>query len=245
MKRILALVLSLLLLCSCAAAPKAGRVSEEKLAKLREQYPYRVVNYTLYVPEGADYHPLGDYDLSQLFYQYFHPIKRECGVAAVEIQSEPYYKTVHKDYPGKFKDLDDFMKQYPDLDERTANLIFDEGSLYVDALATEVICGNSALPAGEHFDLAITGSAMAFEPENILAHYAKGTRLVCFLASKQGAGVHAVNAHATALEFSWYLTKDDVVLSSTQDPGPEAVSGLYFESFKQEVQAIWEKYNKE
>ena len=245
MKRILALILALLLLCSCAAAPKTGRVSEEKLAKLREQYPYRDVDYTLYVPKGAYFQHPGEYDLSFRFYQYIYLYEREFTVAAVEIQSEPYYKTVHKDYPGKFKDLDDFMQQYPDLNESTAKLIFDEGSLYVDALATEVICGNSALPAGELFDLAITGAAMDFEPENTLALYAKGSRLVCFLTPRPGAGIHTTNAHTTALEATWYLTKDDVVLSSTQGPGPEAVSGLYLESFKQEVQAIWEKYNKE
>jgi len=250
MKRILALILALLLLCSCAQAPKTGKMSEKNLENLREKYPYLDVHPLRHletIPEEADYHyPDGYWDLSELFNDAISYDELFL-VAAIEIQSEPYYKTIHKDYPGTFKDLDDFMQQYPDLSLSTATLIFEQGSMYVDALITEVLCGNSSLKVGETFDLTNSYWFWGQNFEDIMSLYAKGNRLVCYLVqpASVSAGIHANNAHWTSEYFTWYLTKDDVVLSIHQGPGPDSFSGLYLESFKQEVQAIWEKYNKE
>lgn len=231
MRRLGCFLLALLFLCSCAAAPKTGRVSEEELAKLREEYPYFDGIHSSLSPD------LSPFEKPETMYRFVSPTA-DWSMVVFEITGDLYYTSPNHLYPGRFKDLDDFMRQYPELDEKTAASIFRGNGLvtnrHIDATVTEVWSDNFGLQVGDTFSLSLS----LLQPNDIPDLYIDGRRFAALLTPHPLASVHAQNPHLTHKYLTWHITKDDVVLSATSEPGPDSFSGLYLESFKQEVLAI-------
>ena len=231
MKRTAVFLLALLFLCSCAAAPKTGRVSEEELAKLREAYPYYDGIHSLISVS------MGQYQSTETLFDFFssqeHPYPYV--LAEIRVISEPYYTTTHKDYPGRYKDFDDFKQRHPDLDEKMAYSIFADHEQQVDAKLMGVLWGSSELKKGTTFSLVVPD----LQPPDTVDLFQKDGRFICVLVTRSDYfGPHSVLPHITTKYLTWHITKDDVILSATSEPGPDSFSGLYLESFKQEVLAI-------
>lgn len=233
MKRILALILALLLLCSCAVAPKTGRVSEEELATLREAYPYYDGIHSAI--DGS----MAEYQKPETIFDFF--LAREYGqdpfiLAEICVVSEPYYTISWNNYTGQFKDLDAFRQQYSDLDEKSASAIFAYGEQQVNARLTDILWGSNELTENVAFSLMLPKT----QPPDTVKVFQKGGRLICILVPAKFplAGSFPVLPHFSSKYLTWHITENDVILSATSEPGPDSFSGLYLESFKQEVLAI-------
>jgi len=171
----------------------------------------------------------------------------------VEIKSAPYY-TADWHFPHllpekyqknglrkPFQNLEDLMSIYPELDEDIAyGIAHGSNFCYLDAEVSQVIWGNCGLKKGSNFRL-IFGS---FRAPDVPEAYLTGNRVLCFLSAYETDNVPLRKTYMTDKTVSWHLTEEDVVLSVSSNYGADFFSGLYLESFKQEVLAILEENNK-
>lgn len=253
MRKLGCILLALLFLCSCATAPKTGRVSEEELAKLREAYPYydALNPMALYSAEA-----LARNEDPYAMLPHWKEI-RSCALVEIEITSEPYYtlywsgppEMIPEEYQSRrfwkpFRDFEDFMSQHPELDEEIARMLTVHTSCYLDATVSQIIWGNCGLRKGSNFKLLL-GTFM--EPDTLDA-FTRSGKMVCVLSSYDAASdflyLPLKKVYQTTKAFSWHLTEEDVVLSVSSNYGADSFSGLYLESFKQEVLAVLEENNK-
>ena len=99
-----------------------------------------------------------------------------------------------------------------------------------EAKIEEVLWTRGSVKTGDGVKLSLgskfTSYGMEFEKV-----YAEGERLVCILFERPDAyGEESVFAAGKA--YTFYLTKQDVLLSVSSAPGPDSVSGMYLHAFK-------------
>ena len=205
-------------------------MSEEELAKLREEFPYRdALHGTLYSP--LDVYQTPETTLS------FLSSRSAFGafLAEVHVTSDPFYHIGYKKYPGRYESVEDFIAQHPELEEDLAQKIFWAGFQHqVDAEITGILWGDAEVSVGTAISIVFDHSSTLDTSEI----FQNGGRYVCALSGWSGASPYSVLPHITTKYLTWHITKDDVILSATSEPGPDSFSGLYLESFKQEVLAI-------
>ena len=132
------------------------------------------------------------------------------------------------------------MQQHPEKGEVFALQVCSSAFYHIDATLCEVVAGQAPLPD----NTPITLTVRRLMTSDALDSYKKGQRVVCLLVPYQTQNLNLENTFSTNKYLTWHLTKDDVILSATSEPGPDSFSGLYLESFKQEVLAILEENNK-
>lgn len=220
MKRFLSLiclVLALLLLASCASAPKPERVSEEELTQLREEYPY----WSVEPPPMASY----NYKSLQSCPDYMK-IAETTDVAVVEILGDLQMEATSSSPFGDAR-----------ANEAIGAVSFC--GLFIPCRIVEVLYGGEKLTAGDEIPLFFA-SNLTVSPE-ALECYHIGQRYLCFLTDMDGKtrAYKTENFYRAATHSSFYLSDGEVLLSIEDKlEWIDACSGMYLDTFERALPAM-------
>lgn len=216
-RRLIALFFALLLiLCACKGGSDV-RVSEKALARLREEYPYNDQKNEV----------LGQYYIPSEFYTFEGYIGRESNDLGVVVEIIGDWYDV---YAYDVSIYDD-----PELDAMTPPGAGDFHYRVIDAEVTRVLWG--ALSEGDTITLSF-GPAQRSENLGLEDIYVEGQRLICLAASFPDNPFDLENLCRTSKDYTYYITKNDVVLSVVSFEGADVASGMYLETFAQQAAQI-------
>lgn len=218
MKRIAWFLLALLLLCSCAS-PKPERVTEAELAALRAQYPYN--NTPPSIADMASYRDTYP-TLEKLLELNNADGPTFCAVAVLKMKGDWY--EISTDFP-----------EYPDWTDTLFPSNRNITWTVRDAKVQQILWGGKDLKKGDTITLGFGSSIMTFGAELELV-YRTGEELVCFLFDARNLEfVGGENLYSTSKAHTFFLSKEDVVLSVSDAKGPDSVSGMYLHAFAQNL----------
>ena len=213
-KKLLAfsLIFSLLLLASCARAPKPERVSEEELAHLREEYPI-----------SDELSPVASYD--------FDPFQTWEGMAQ---KTTPYTVVVLEITGNRFVNTI-YASPFSNAQANAAVGLQRLDGQFIPAKVLKCLGGEFELKEGDKIALGFGANVVA-PPAILDAAYQAGNRYVCILkdVSSLNLGYTVENAYLATKYQTFYLTDNDVLLTMTSHLAClNECSGMYLDTFEE------------
>ena len=225
----LLLLLALLLLASCARAPKPERVSEEELAHLRLEFPCNDARSSLAMsmdPKKAypTFEKLLGIDNPYLEMPDFY------AVVAIRMTEDDWYTLGESVQPFQDAALNEQAQQ------RTPDLFQIVWPVH-DAVVEQVLWGGEDLEPGDTITLGFGADGYVGGMQLERCYFADG-RYVCFLLDRRDSSFHCDRLFSSSKNYTYYLSDQDVLASMTSTPGLDECSGMYLDAFAERVRGL-------
>ena len=213
---VLAIVLAITsILSACTPSLEDGRVTSESLAKLRKQYPYRDGNTATGQIESYD----------QMFPTFEDLAKSLVGnvqaVVILELTGDWYAATNTEIRPSSDEEL---------------NLALPGGNCGLtwvlhDAVVEKVLWGGEDINANDKITLGF-GSLLATSGQDVESSYVKKQKYVCILEDRSEMNLGTDTLFGVGKLYTYYLTRQDIVLSLSSAKCQDDNSGLTLTAFE-------------